>query len=100
VDGAPRDADAFAPQLPPHLPRPVDLLVLVPHAPNLLPELLVAPGPGRSLLRILLLRLPQEVRRRSDGQDRTDRLDSLGVPVVVDAGPPYFPPPAGPPRAC
>ena len=34
-------------------------------------------GPGRPLRRILLLHLPQEVRGRSDGQDRADRLPRL-----------------------
>jgi len=45
---------------------------------------------SRSLLRILLLRLPQEVRRRSDRQDRADRLDSVHVSVLIDEGDHHF----------
>jgi hypothetical protein len=40
--------------------------------------------------RILLLRFPQEIGGRSDRQDRADRLDSVGVPVLIDEGHHHF----------
>ena len=69
---------ALAAQLLPHFPRAVDLVVLIPDALNRRPQLGIAPRPRRPLRRILLLRLPQEIRGRSDRQDRADRLDSVG----------------------
>ena len=76
--------DAFATQLPPDFPRAVDLLVLVPDPLNRRAQLVVAPRPRRPRRRILLLRLAQEIGGRSDRQDRADRLDSVGVPVLID----------------
>src|SRR5208282_5979199 len=35
LDGAPRDRDRFAPELFPHLPRPVDAAIRAPHALDL-----------------------------------------------------------------
>src|SRR5262245_10619409 len=53
LDRAARDPMALAPELPPHLARAIDLLVLVPDALNRRAQLRVAASPGRALLRIL-----------------------------------------------
>ena len=53
---AARDAQALAPQLPPHFARPVDLVVLVPDALNLDAQLVIALRARRSVRRIGLLR--------------------------------------------
>ena len=90
LDGAPRDPDAFAPQLPPHHPRSVDLRVLVPHAPNLSTELLVAPRPARSFRGILLPPLVEEICRWGDRQHRTNRLDPKAIPMIIDEADHHF----------
>jgi hypothetical protein len=59
LDRAPGDADTFAAQLPPHLARTVDLVVLVPHALNRCAPLVVPARPRRPHRRIFLLRLAQ-----------------------------------------
>ena len=73
-----------AAQLPPHLPRPVHLLILIPHTLNRRTQLIVARGSRRPSRGIPLLRLAQELRRRSDGRNRADRLDSVAVAMLID----------------
>ena len=74
----------LAPHLLPDLPRPVDLVVLGPDAPNDRAQHLVALRARRAPRRIALLRLVPEVRRRGDRQDAADRLDPELLPMVVD----------------
>ena len=75
LDGATRHPVAFAAQLLPHLPRSIDVVVVVPYALNRRAPLGIPLRPRRSRRRICPLCLPQEIGGRSDGQDRTDRLD-------------------------
>ena len=77
-------------KLLPHFPRAVHLVVLIPDALDRRPQLGIALRPRRSCRRLLLLGLPQEVRGRSDGQDRADRLDSVHVSVLIDEGDHHF----------
>jgi hypothetical protein len=84
LDRAPGHRVSLAPQLPPHLPRTVDLLV--PHLLNRHAQLVVPPRPRRPRGGILLLRFAQVIGRRSDGQDRADRPTpyvSRWVPVPL-----------------
>src|SRR4030095_9793682 len=90
LDRAARHAGALAAKLFPHFARPVHLVVLIPDTLDRPAQLGIALRSRRSLRRLLLLRLPQEVRRRSDGQDRADRLDSVHVSLLIDEGHHHF----------
>jgi hypothetical protein len=75
---------AFPPELPSHLPRTIHLLMLVPDPLNNRAALVITLGAGRARRRILLLRLMEEIRRRGDRQDRTDRLDPETISMIID----------------
>src|SRR5205085_6718727 len=81
---------SLTPQLPPHLPCAIHLVIRVPDAPNRRAERLVPVRTRRSRRSIGVPGLVQEIRRRSDWQDRTDRLDSVGIPVLIDEGDHHF----------
>ena len=75
---AARHGDALAPQLPPDLARPVDLMVRVPDALNRDAQLVIALRPratGASDRRCCAL--VSEVGRRGDRQHGADRLDPI-----------------------
>ena len=80
----------FAPQLPPHFPRPVDLELLVPHPLDGGTEFVIALGPRRSTRRVRLPRLLEEVGRRGDRQHAADRLDPVDVSMVIDEADHHF----------
>src|SRR5262249_11875984 len=85
-----RHAMPFTTQLLPDLPRPVDLLVVVPDTLDGRPQLGVAPRPRRLRRGIRLLRLAQELHRWRDRQHRADRLGSVEISVLVDEGQHHF----------
>ena len=84
LDRAARHAMPLASQLLPDFPRPVDVLVVIPHALNRRAELVVTPQPGRPTGRIHPPRTLPKVGRRGDRHDGTDRLDPVLVSMVID----------------
>src|SRR5690606_3152752 len=90
LDRTTGDADALAPQLLPYLLRAVDLLVGIPHALNVGAQLVVPLGARRSGCRIISLPRTPIVGRRSNRQDRADRLDSVHLAVLIDEGHHHF----------
>ena len=79
-----RHAVALAAQLPPDLARAIDLLVVVPDALNLPAPLVVAVDPCAPSRGICVAGLVPEVRRRGNRHDGADRLDPVGVAMVID----------------
>ena len=77
-------AACFAAQLPPDLARAIDLLVVVPDALNLPAPLVVALDPCAPSRGICVAGLVPEVRRRGNRHDGADRLDPVGVAMVID----------------
>src|SRR5690606_27064844 len=76
--------DAFPVQLAPHLARPVGLAVLLPDPVDLRRQRLL-PVPAWGLAhRVDLAAGVVVVRRRGDRQHLADRLDPVGVPVLID----------------
>nr|UCK92300.1 hypothetical protein [Raoultella planticola] len=84
LHGTARNVDSLAPQLPPDLAYPVDLVVVVPHALHLGYQYLVGLHPLRSQLRIGLPGRMRVVRRRGDLQHLADRLDPVNVSLLID----------------
>jgi hypothetical protein len=68
VNGAARDHDALAAELPPHFAHAVDLEILVPHPVDVAPQLGVAAHPRWRRRRIGAARDMGVIRRRSDRQ--------------------------------
>ena len=83
---APRDVEAFAPQLPPDLAHAVDPVVLLEDAPDLRAQGIVPPRPLRSPRRLRPLGQMIVVGGRGDRQHPTDRLDPMLRPMIVDEG--------------
>ena len=80
-----RHAVARASQLPPDLARAIYLLVVVPDALNLPAPLVVALDPCAPSRGICVAGLVPDVRRRGHRHDGADRLDPVGVAMVIDA---------------
>jgi hypothetical protein len=85
VNGAARDHDALAAELPPHFAHAVDLEILVPHPVDVAPQLGVAAHPRWRRRRIGAARDMGVIRRRSDRQHPADRPDPVDVTVIVPA---------------
>src|SRR5690606_12850674 len=87
---AARHTPTLALQLPPHFPRAIHAMVRLPHALNGVPEDRVPLRPRAPRRRHPLLMLMPVVGRRSDRQDRADRLDSVRGPLLVDESHHHF----------
>src|SRR4029453_14318716 len=83
---AARHPQAFAPHLSPHLPWPIHLEVFRPDPADHWPQFVVTLGASGPSRRIMVSRVVKEVRRRGDRQHGADRLDPVGIAVVVDEG--------------
>ncbi len=83
-DGAPCDGDLLAVELLPDLLGAVHATIGVPDAGDLRAERGIALAARRLPRRIGLARLGLVVGRWSDRQYRADRLDSVGLAMVVD----------------
>ena len=81
---APRHTGALATQLPPHLPRTVDLVILVPDPANAVAQCRITLCTRWKPSRIGCPGLHLVVRRRGDRQHPADRLDPVQRPVFVD----------------
>src|SRR5207253_4097985 len=90
MHAAPPHGNLLASQLPPDLPRPVDLMVIVPDALNLGAQRVIPLRARRATGGIGLLRLVEEVRRWGDRQLRTDRLDPIVLSMLVHEGHHHF----------
>jgi len=73
-------------QLPPHLAHAVDLEVAVIDATDMQPKFRITLPQRRQLARVVAPRDLGVVRRRGDRQHIADRLDPVGVLVLVDEG--------------
>ncbi len=85
-DRASRDVLTFPLHLSPHFAHPIDLEVVVEHAPDFLAQNGVAPDASRSRFGIAPARDMFVVARRGDRQDPADRLDPVDLAVLVDEG--------------
>ena len=74
----------FALQLPPHFSHSVDLEVLVEHTPDFAAQRGVASNAGRRFFRLAPPRRRFVVGRRGDRQNLADRLDPVGLAMIVD----------------
>src|SRR5438552_5302429 len=90
LHGAAGDRVLLAIHLLPHLPRPVDLFVLVPDAADALAQALVALGARGPAIGTALSNLELVVDRRGDRQHLADRLDPELLPVAVDEADHHF----------
>ena len=98
--GATRHRVPLAIELTPDFAYAVDLEVALPHPPDLATQNLVPLRSRRAQPGIGFSGLVRVVGGRSDRQDRTDRLDSVLLPVVVDEGGGRAPPLRNPPTLC
>jgi hypothetical protein len=85
-DRAAGNRDPFPAELPPDLAHPVDVEVRLEHAPDLDHQRRVRASPSRQLAGISLPRGMGVIGRRGDRQHAADRLDPVGLPVIVDEG--------------
>jgi hypothetical protein len=83
-DGAPSHHDRFPAELPPDLAHAVDVEVRLEHALDLDHQRRVAPGPCRQLAEVGTPRGMGMVRRRGDRQHSADRLNPVGIAVLVE----------------
>ena len=68
---------SFATQLPPHFPRAIYLMILVPDSVSLNAQHVVPLSPCTPLHRIRVLGLVQKVGRRGDRHRGADQLDPV-----------------------
>jgi hypothetical protein len=80
------DRDLLPVELAPDLAHAIDAEVRLEHAPDLGLQGRIALGAARQLLRVGSSRDMGVIRRRGDRQDPADRLDPVGVPMLVDEG--------------
>ncbi len=83
-DGATGDHKALPHHLPPYLPHAIDREVLREHASNLGLEDQILTRPCRQTRWILSLRDVLIIGGWSDRQDTADRLDPIGIAVIVN----------------
>jgi hypothetical protein len=81
-----RDGEALPPQLPPDLAHAIDAEVLLEHASDLDFQIRVAADPLGQAGGIGALAGVGVVGRRGDRQDPADRLDPVGLTMIVDEG--------------
>lgn len=86
LDRATGDGEPLTPHLPPDLAHAVNTEVLGEDAQHLGPERFVTLEPGRTPGRIAAPGEMLMVGRRGDRQDPADRLDPVGLSVIVDEG--------------
>ena len=83
---AARDREAFPPQLPPDLAHAIDAEVRLEHAPDLDLQIRVAADPLGQAGGIGAPGGAGVVGRRGDRQNPADRLDPVGLTMIVDEG--------------
>ena len=86
LHGATRDSEPFPQQLTPDLAHAVDGEVVREDAGDLGLQLQVALGSSRQLAGIAPLRHVLAIGRRGDRQHLADRLDPVGLAVIIDEG--------------
>lgn len=82
--GTPHQHDAVAYQLPPHLARPIDLVVVMPDTLNVSAHQLEAQRPDAAKRWIAPSSRMAPVRGRSDRHRLADRLDPESLVICVD----------------
>jgi hypothetical protein len=90
LDGAPSDAMTVTAQLPPNLPRAVDLLVLIPDPLDRLAQRVIALRPRAPTRGLCVSGLVPEVGRRGNRHDGADRLDPVSVSMVINEADHHF----------
>ena len=85
-DRTARDGEAFPPQLPPDFAHAIDAEVLLEHAPDLDLQIRVAADPVGQPGGISAAGDMGMIGRRGDRQDPADRLDPVGLTMIVDEG--------------
>src|SRR5262249_28808558 len=87
---APCRAEVLVTHLSVYLAVPVHLVMFGPNATNDRAQDRILLGAGRPLRRIPLLHFVAVVRRWGDRQEAADRLDPIGVPMLINEGHHHF----------